>query len=161
MAEQQLPEEVKRRIVVELARFRRPREVRKILVEEYDVDFDEKFIIRYDATKDYCCTGAALQELFHKTRDDFVKGMNDLHISHSAYRLRRLQRLSERAEEQGNLKLAASLLRQAAEDYGGVFTNTRNIVGNVSHEHFSADEARSKLASLKQRQAEKQADTKH
>lgn len=154
MAETQrgLTEEVKRRIVVELARFKTPPEVRTILLQEYEVELRTQDIIRYDATKDYCVVGPALRDLFERSRKEYVAGSADLYIAHQSYRLRRLQQLSMKAEEQGNIRLAAELLEQAAKDFGGAFTNVRQIEGNLAHVHMTPDVARAKLEGFLKRQ---------
>ncbi|PLU18353.1 hypothetical protein BMJ31_20250, partial [Sinorhizobium medicae] len=48
-------------------------------------------------------------------------------ISHRAVRLRALQRMAEKAEIQSNMVLAASLLKQAAEEVGNAYTNRREL----------------------------------
>ncbi|MQV45441.1 DUF2280 domain-containing protein, partial [Sinorhizobium medicae] len=50
-------------------------------------------------------------------------------ISHRAVRLRGLQRMAKKAEIQGNMELAASLMKQAAEEVGNAYTNRRELTG--------------------------------
>lgn len=151
----ELSDEVKRRVVMELATFRNPPEVRTILREEYEIDESVKNIIRYDATKPYCVAGAALQDLFHQTRKEFVEGTAELYIANEAYRLRRLQRMSETAERRGDLRLAASLLEQAAKDRGGAFTNVSKVEGRFAHVAMTPVQARTTITGyLKRAQGE-------
>jgi hypothetical protein len=77
--------------------------------------------------------GAKLAEkwagLFRETRKAFEEGRANLGITHRMVRLRALERMAEKAERQGNLQLAASLLEQAAKEMGDAYTNTRVVRG--------------------------------
>lgn len=153
-----LPEEVKRRIVVELACFVRPPEIMKILKDEYGIThIERRNLFRYDASKSYSSCGGPLTKLFHETRKDFVEGKANLFVQHQAYRLRRLQGMSEKAEAQGNFKLAAELLEQASKDVGGIFTNVRKMEGDFTHTTMTVDEARAKVETIRARQAAQKA----
>lgn len=63
--------------------------------------------------------------MFEETRSAFLQQTGSIAISHRTVRLRALQRLVDKAEEQGNFPLVAQLLRQAAEEMGSVDTNRR------------------------------------
>ncbi|KOF15609.1 hypothetical protein AC244_22890 [Ensifer adhaerens] len=77
--------------------------------------------------------GARLAEkwklLFEETRKTFLEDTASIAISHRAVRLRALQRMAEKAETQGNMVLASSLLKQAAEEVGNAYTNRRELTG--------------------------------
>jgi hypothetical protein len=135
-------DDVKRRIVIELASFKTPAEVRAILQAEYDLTMDRGVIQKYDASKEYCAAGKPLQTLFHETRKEYVETVTNIPVAKPAYRLRKLQAMSDAAERQGNLKLAAELLEQAAKEVGGLYTNVRQIDGRVQHQHLTPDQAR-------------------
>jgi hypothetical protein len=80
----EIPDHVKRRIVVELARFRRTAEVSAMLREEYELDVPAKQLAGYDPNKSYTCVGHALANLFHETRREFVQSTTGLHLAPSA-----------------------------------------------------------------------------
>lgn len=67
--------------------------------------------------------------LFEETRKTFLEDTASIAISHRAVRLRALQRMADKAEGQGNMVLASSLLKQAAEEVGGSYTNRRELTG--------------------------------
>ena len=73
--------------------------------------------------------GEKWKALFEETRKTFLEDTATIAISHRAVRLRALQRMSEKAEMQGNMVLAASLLEQAAKEVGDSFTNRRELTG--------------------------------
>jgi hypothetical protein len=84
----------------------------------------------YDPTKR---AGSNLAEkwklLFEETRKTFLEDTATIAISHRAVRLRALQRMADKAENQGNMVLAASLMKQAAEEVGNAYTNRRELTG--------------------------------
>jgi hypothetical protein len=153
VGEKWVSDDAKRRIVVELARFRKAKEVLKILKDEYGItSLELRNIYLYDASKSYCFLGAPLRELFHATRKHYCESMTDLEISQTAFRLRALQRYADKAEEQGNYKLAAAFLEQAARDFGGQFTNVQHLTGQFEHNHkMTVDEARGKIEAARAR----------
>ncbi|TWA45903.1 uncharacterized protein DUF2280 [Sinorhizobium medicae] len=57
-----------------------------------------------------------LYPLWHIFGGNEGQGTASIAISHRAVRLRGLQRMAEKAEIQGNIVLAASLMKQAAEE---------------------------------------------
>jgi hypothetical protein len=142
----EFPDELKRRVVMELATFQTSGEVSRMLAEEYGFEAAPMEVIRYDATKAYCVASKTLQALFHETRREYVEGTAELYIANEAYRLRRLQRMSEAAERRGDLRLAAALLEQAAKDHGGSFTNVSRVEGRFAHAHMTPDQARATIA---------------
>jgi hypothetical protein len=67
--------------------------------------------------------------LFEETRKTFLEDTAAIGVSHRAVRLRALQRMATKAEEMGNMQLAAQILRQIAEEMGGALTNRRELTG--------------------------------
>lgn len=141
----EISDNLKRRIVVELATFKTAAEVRTLLREEQGGDIPIAAISKYDASREYCGSGEALRQLFAETRRQFVTSVADIPIAHIGYRLRQLQDMAQRAKAQGNFKLAGELLEQAAKDHGGLFTNVRHVQGQVQHQQITADEARERV----------------
>jgi hypothetical protein len=159
----QLPEEVKRRIVTEFACFRRSGEILKILEDEYGVThIEQRNLFRYDASKGYSVCSPELRKLFDETRKNFIEGRADIHLQSQGFRLRTIQRLIEKAEALGTLagfELAGRLIEQAAKDFGGVFTNVRQVQGDFTHTNMTVEDARERIKALQAREASKRAET--
>ena len=130
MAKAKLNHEQQTYAVQALACFDSPSLVAAALRKDYGVTITPQTIEGYDPTKK---AGAGLAEkwkaLFEETRKTFLEDTASIAISHRAVRLRALQRMSEKAETQGNMVLAASLLEQAAKEVGDSFTNRRELTG--------------------------------
>lgn len=141
-----LTEEMKRQIVIELATFRSPPEIRDMLKAEHGVEIALTDIHPYDATKEWCRAGHALRELFHQARKEFVEGVTDQPIASQQFRLRMLHRLAQKCEARGEFAEAGKLLEQAAKECGGLFTNVRQLEGRLAHVHMTPETARAKLA---------------
>jgi Uncharacterized conserved protein (DUF2280) len=62
-------------------------------------------------------------DVFQAACAEFTNKLDDIAIAQKAARLRRLQRIADRAEDIGNLALALQTLEQAAKEMGDVFTN--------------------------------------
>lgn len=72
------------------------------------------------------------RELFYAGRDVFRANINAIPIANAAYRIAKLQQYSERAEENGDLALAAAMHKQVAQDLGGVFTSRVNLTNTIT-----------------------------
>ncbi|WP_157573358.1 DUF2280 domain-containing protein, partial [Novosphingobium sp. AAP83] len=66
-----------------------------------------------------------LRDLHAATRKRFEQEVADVPIARRAFRLRRLQKIHDRALASGNAALALHTLEQAAKEVGGMFNNTR------------------------------------
>ncbi|MGQ3214774.1 DUF2280 domain-containing protein [Shinella sp.] len=130
MAKGTLKEGVKTFIVQSLACFDTPSIVVEAVRKEFGATITRQSVEGYDPTKK---AGSNLAEkwrlLFEETRKTFLEDTASIAISHRAVRLRALQRMAEKAETQGNMVLASSLLKQAAEEVGGSYTNRRELTG--------------------------------
>lgn len=130
MAQAKLTREQQTFAVQALACFDSPSVVAASLRKEFGVVITPQTIEGYDPTKK---AGAKLADrwkaLFEETRKAFLGDTAAIAISHRAVRLRALQRMSDKAETQGNMVLAASLLEQAAKEVGDSFTNRRELTG--------------------------------
>lgn len=119
-------------VVQSLACFDRPHEIAAALKKEYAVTISLQGIEAYDPNKS---AGKNLSKrwraMFDATRNAFLTDTALVGISHRAVRLRMLDRMAEKADKQGNMVLAASLLEQAAKEVGNAFTNR--------HEHTGKD----------------------
>lgn len=130
MAKAKLSDEVKTYIVQALACFDSPSIVAAAVKKEFGVDVSRQLVESHDPNKK-AASGLApkWRALFEETRKTFLEDTATIAISHRAVRLRALQRMAEKAETQGNMVLAASLMKQAAEEVGNAYTNRRELTG--------------------------------
>jgi hypothetical protein len=130
MAKAKLTHEQQTYAVQALACFDSPSVVAAALRKDFGVVITPQTIEGYDPTKK---AGTNLSEkwrrLFDETRKTFLEDTATIAISHRAVRLRALQRMADKAETQGNMVLAASLMEQAAKEVGGSYTNRRELTG--------------------------------
>lgn len=126
-----LDDDVKAFVVQALACFDTPGTVAKAVKAEYGITVSPQQCEAYDPNKR---AGARLSDkwkvLFEATRKKFVDDQSEIPISHRSTRLRALQRLAERAENAGNIALAAQLHEQAAKEVGNAFTNRRDLTSS-------------------------------
>lgn len=125
-----LSEPVQLYITTALATYTSVSEVMRQVQQVFGVRTTMLQVIHYDAARPYCTAAKKWRDIFHQTRTEFLKTAARDGIARLEVRLSTLQRLAVKAEEQGNLKLAADLLRQAAEDAGGLYTNVRMWKGD-------------------------------
>ncbi|TBZ81404.1 MULTISPECIES: DUF2280 domain-containing protein [Rhizobium] len=130
MAKAKLSDEVKTYIVQALACFDSPSIVAASVKKEFGVEVSRQLVESHDPNKK-AASGLApkWKALFEETRKTFLEDTASIAISHRAVRLRALQRMADKAETQGNMVLASSLLKQAAEEVGGSYTNRRELTG--------------------------------
>lgn len=129
-----LPENIRAEIVMRLAEFESPAEVRDYLREEHELDVGVKQIWHYNPERSDAqnnsgggTIAAKWVELFNEHREKFLRRTADIGIANKAFRLQRLDRMARKAERMRNYKLAAELHEQAAKEMGGYFTNTHNL----------------------------------
>jgi len=130
MAKAKLTDEVKTYIVQALACFDSPSIVASAVKKEFGVEVSRQLVESHDPNKK-AASGLApkWRVLFEETRKTFLEDTATIAISHRAVRLRALQRMADKAETQGNMMLASSLLKQAAEEVGNAYTNRRELTG--------------------------------
>lgn len=123
-----LKEPVKIFIVQALACRDTPQEVADQVLQEFGVKIDRKQCQLYDPTK---AAGKNLSkkfvELFHKTRADFDVGLIDIPITQKYYRLKQYQKHLEKNAR--NTVMSLNIMKQAAQDLGGQFTNRQELTG--------------------------------
>ncbi|TBB27324.1 DUF2280 domain-containing protein [Rhizobium ruizarguesonis] len=130
MGKAKLSDEVKTYVVQALACFDSPSIVAASVKKEFGVEISRQLVESHDPNKK-AASGLApkWRALFEETRKTFLEDTASIAISHRAVRLRALQRMADKAETQGNMVLASSLLKQAAEEVGGSYTNRRELTG--------------------------------
>ena len=117
-------------IVQALACFDTPTQVSEAVRNEFGVEIDRRRVHEYDPTKIAGRNMAAkLKAIFEETRAAFLKDVSTIPIASQAYRLRSLNRLLQKVENQGNTALAAQIIEQAAKEAGGAFSNRRELTG--------------------------------
>lgn len=130
MAKGKLTDEVKTFVVQALACFDSPSTVVASVKAEYGDVITRQAVEGYDPNKR---AGSALsqkwRELFDATRKAFLEDTSTIGISHRSVRLRKLEAQIRLNEDRGNSAMVATLLKQAAEEMGGAYTNRREITG--------------------------------
>ena len=130
MAKGKLSEAVKTFIVQALACFDSPSAVVASVKAEFGETITRQAVEGYDPNKR---AGAALskkwRELFAATRTKFLEDQSEIGIAHRSVRLRKLQAQVDLNEQRGNSGMVAQLLKQAAEEVGGAYTNRRELTG--------------------------------
>lgn len=119
-----LTDDVKAYIVRALACFETPETVARAVKAEFDLDVTRQQVAAYDPNK---VVGASLsakwRAVFEETRAKFLADTSSIGIAHRAVRLKRLERMADKAESMGAIGLAASLMEQAAKEVGEAYTN--------------------------------------
>lgn len=119
-----LPEEVKIFIVQSVACFDTPSVVAEAVKRDFGIVIPRQQVENLDPTKKSGGgVGKKLRAIFEETRKSFLEDTSQVGISHRAVRLRALNRMAAKAEERGNIALAAQLLEQAAKEVGDSYTN--------------------------------------
>lgn len=119
-----LTKKQKRLLVTELATFSTPSEAAETVKDEFGVEVSRQQAAYYDPSAGER-PAERWRNLFRRTREEYLDRTSEVGIAHKVYRLERLQRLYRRAENDGDVELAASLLEQAAKEVGEQFTNRR------------------------------------
>lgn len=122
---QKLTEEVQRFIVLSLACYETPTEVARAVKERFGIEIDRQLAAHYsgpEAAKEW-------QDLYAATRKHYLEDTASVAIAQQGFRLRELEKIHGRAKTRGADKMAADILKQAAEEVGGVYTNVRALNG--------------------------------
>lgn len=123
-----LKEPVKIFIVQALACRDTPQEVAELVSQEFGVKIDRVQCSTYDPTKQ---RGKNLSkkfvDLFYETREKFDAGLIDIPITQKFYRLKQYQKHLEKNAR--NTVMSLNIMKQAAQDLGGQFTNRQEITG--------------------------------
>ena len=123
-----LKEPVKIFIVQALACRDTPQEVAEAVKQEFKIELDRRQCASYDPTKP---AGQNLSkkfvQLFNETREKFDAGLIDIPIANKHFRLKQYQKQLERNAK--NTVMSLKILKQAAEDMGGKYTNKTEFTG--------------------------------
>ena len=115
-------------IVRSLAQLNTPQETVVLVKEEFNIDVSRQQCEAYDPTKRVGKDlSDELKTEFEATRKDFLEKPQNIPIANLTVRL---QRLENQYQKHGKNRVAAlNILKQAAEDMGGKYTNRQEITG--------------------------------
>ena len=116
-------------IVRSLAQFNTPQETVVLVKEEFSIDVSRQQCEAYDPTKRVGKDlSDELKKEFEVTRKDFLDTPQNIPIANLSVRL---QRMENQYQKHGKNRVAAlSILKQAAEDMGGKYTNKTDVTTN-------------------------------
>ncbi len=115
-------------IVRSLAVFNTPQETVVLVKEEFNADVTRQQVETYDPTKRAGKDlSAEFKAEFEATRKDFLAKPETIPIANLAVRLQRLENQYQKHSK--NRVAALNILRQAAEDVGGKYTNKTELTG--------------------------------
>lgn len=126
----ELTSERKLEIVQALAQFTKPAEVSAMLKTAYGEEISIQQIVVYDPTKAGFRAAQSYRKIFDETRKAYLEQVSQVPIANQGYRLQILQISLDKALAGGNLVLSANILKQAAEEVGGVLTNDKRVTLN-------------------------------
>jgi len=115
-------------IVRSLAVFNTPQETVMLVKEEFGLEVSRQQVETYDPTKRAGKDlSTELKSEFEVARKEFLETPQNIPIANLSVRL---QRLENQYQKHGKNRVAAlSILKQAAEDMGGKYTNRQEITG--------------------------------
>lgn len=114
-------------IVRHLAMWETPTEVAEAFDEEYGIEINPSQVSYYDPTTASKRDDLADRwvELHDETRERYRERVMEKAIANKVFRVAELQEFFRTAKRQGNIRLAADFLKQAAREVGGSFENVR------------------------------------
>lgn len=157
----ELTDEQKKAVVLGLANFMTPAQVRAMMLADYEVEMPIRQVVGYDPTRTGFDAGPRWREMFELARKAHIEETITVPIAGQGFRLRSLQEMHDKAKASGNYVLAAELLEQAAKEVGGLLTNARQL--NVSDNRggtmdLTPEERRAQAVELIREALAKQAD---
>lgn len=117
-----LPDAVKRRIVEHLACYRTHAEVVELIANEFAVTLTPRHVRAYDPMSFQFAGSSRWLDYYHSVRQRFAEEIGRIAIAQRSYRLRRLQRIYEKACDLGDYRLALRTLEQAAKEVGNWYS---------------------------------------
>jgi hypothetical protein len=121
-----LTDEIKAFIVRGLARYETPTVVAAAVMKVFGIEVSRQLVHTYNArsaqppAERWC-------ELFEATRESFLADISSIGIAQKAFRLRKLERFAEHAEERGWHDRAAGYMEQAAKECGGIYEGRKRV----------------------------------
>jgi hypothetical protein len=115
-----LTDEIKEFIVRGLARYETPSRVAAAVKNVFGIEVNRQQVFSYHArgsrppAERWC-------ELFEATREIFLADLASIGVAQKAFRLHKLERFTQHAEENGYYTRAAKYMEQAAKECGGIY----------------------------------------
>lgn len=123
-----LKKEVQTYIVRSLAQFNTPQETADLVKEEFRIEVTRQQCEAYDPTKRIGKDlSQSLKKEFEETRKSYLEAPKNIPIANQTVRLEVYQRLINKAK---NPVMALKILKQAAEEVGGKYTNKTDVTTN-------------------------------
>ncbi|MEZ5748895.1 MAG: DUF2280 domain-containing protein [Caenibius sp.] len=134
-----LDEQTRAEIVTRLAMFDSVKAIWRDL-KERGVDVSSQAISGYNPLNAKPGLAQKWVDLFHLTREDFLKEIAAEPIAHRAWRLRRLTEdyYEARSGPEPDLETARKILEQAAKEVGNVYTNISKVQGAILPAHVTS-----------------------
>jgi hypothetical protein len=131
---EELSPEVKTFIVHALACFDAPSTVAAAVKDEFGITVTRQRVHAYDPTKKAGeDLGVELRAIFEATRKTFLEETAEIGIANRAVRLRKLDRVAQKAEAANNHVMVMQACEAAAKEVGDAFSNRHK------HEHTGKD----------------------
>lgn len=119
-----LKEQIKLFIIQHLACFDTPSEVVIAVKEEFGIELNRSHVALYDPTNHSGRElGVKLKNFFYQKREEFLRNIDLIPISHQSFRLRELEKMYRRAIQKRNDVLAKDVIEQSAKEAGGYYRN--------------------------------------
>lgn len=123
-----LKKEVQTYIVRSLAQFNTPQETADLVKEEFKIEVTRQQCEAYDPTKRIGKDlSQSLKKEFEETRKSYLEAPKNIPIANQTVRLEVYQRLINKAKSP---VMALKILKQAAEEMGGKYTNKTDVTTN-------------------------------
>lgn len=110
-----------------LAAFRSIVTIQEHFQQEYGLELAARQIGGYDPSRTYYDAGQKWREVFDFARKRYLEEVASVPAANQGYRLNLLNEMIKDALKEKKPALAAQLLKQAAEEVGGVLTNQRDV----------------------------------
>ncbi len=160
----ELSEEHKLEIVTMLACFREPVAIVEYFGSEYGLLVDHRQVGSYDPTRTYFDAGEKWRDIFDAKRKQYLEDVATVPIANQGYRLNLLHEHAAKAFKKGETALGAMLLKQAAEEVGGLMTNQRSLTVDDNRRarpsEMTPEDRRAAMAELIRQAMEKMAERK-
>lgn len=125
-----LKKEVQTYIVRSLAQFNTPQETADLVKEEFKIEVTRQQCEAYDPTKRIGKDlSQSLKKEFEETRKSYLDAPKNIPIANQTVRLEVYQRLINKAKSP---VMALKILKQAAEEMGGKYTNKTEVTSEVT-----------------------------
>ena len=117
-----LNDKVKAFIIHGFANFLKPHEIIQAVKEEFDIDVSRQQVCFYNPSTENAAKELSKKwiDLFNTYREQAISDTSNLWIAHTPQRLKKYQ---EEFEKTKSPKIKLEILKQAAQDAGGIFIN--------------------------------------